>query len=205
MLKTKGDIRKEVRARKRELSPLVFSEESRIICNKLTEICTPLNTTQNKKTASNHISDTNQTIVAYWPMADEIDISPFLETTYKSGSYRIFLPVITGNGIMEFRLFEGRENMAQEPQFGIWEPTSHTTLSPTQTNSNDKLIIIVPGVAFTPQGDRLGRGRGFYDRMLTSFYNAHTIGVCLSCQIYDEIPTDPHDQRMDLVLAPNLL
>ncbi len=194
MLKTKSDIRKEVRARKKELSPLVFSEESNIICKHLELFASNFSSTHKV-----------QNIVAFWPMSDEIDIRPFLESTYNNGAYHIFLPVITGDNTMEFRLFEGKNKMAQEPQFGIWEPTSSTTLTPDQISDDETLIIIVPGVAFTPCGDRLGRGRGFYDRILTAFTNTKKIGVCLSCQIYNELPTDPHDQPMDAILSPVLI
>lgn len=194
MHKTKNDIRKEVRLRKKELSPLVFSSESNSVCQQLNNVCKSFSS----------LTSQGQNIVAFWPMIDEVDIRPFLENLLKENTHNIFLPVITGDGTMEFRLFEGKEKMSQEPQFGIWEPTSRITLKPELQDNNDNLLIIVPGVAFTLNGDRLGRGRGFYDRILTSFPSAHTVGVCLSCQIYDEIPTDPHDQKMNMVITPIL-
>lgn len=205
MLNSKTDIRKEVRARKRELSPLVFSEESRIICEELTKLFPSCpNSLRVFPECSTSVARV-QNIVAYWPMNDELDIRPFLEKIHDNIHYSIYLPVITGDGIMEFRLFEGKDKMAQEPQFGIWEPTSKTTLSSEMVTEDTPLTIIVPGIAFTPHGDRLGRGKGFYDRILTTFQKSRKIGVCLSCQIFDKIPIDPHDQRMDLILSPILL
>ncbi|MDO4461617.1 MAG: 5-formyltetrahydrofolate cyclo-ligase [Bacteroidia bacterium] len=190
MLKTKSDIRKEVRTRKSEFSPLLFSEESKYVCDALYQFC--------------NANDKVTRIVAFWPMKDEVDIRPFLNDLYLSNTHKIYLPVITGDGIMEFRLFEGKQNMAQEPQFGIWEPTSSITLSPNNITAKDNIIIVVPGVAFTPNGDRLGRGRGFYDRILASFPSAITVGVCLSCQLYDELPTDSHDKKIENIIASNI-
>lgn len=62
--------------------------------------------------------------------------------------------------------------------------------------------IIVPGLAFTKHGQRLGRGGGYYDRYLASLPPAtHKIGVCFSLQIVDSLPIEPHDQKMDLVIT----
>lgn len=185
MHKSKSDIRKEVRARKQALSPLSISAASREMCGKL-EV-SPL------------LRDA-QVIVAFWPMKDEIDIRGYLIKEEILGEKKIYLPVITGDGVMEFRLFEGEDKMAQEPQFGIWEPISKEVLLPEKARDK-KLSIIVPGVAFTEKGDRLGRGRGFYDRILCAFEGATTIGVCYKCQIYDELPTDPHDKSIDVVYS----
>ena len=61
-------------------------------------------------------------------------------------------------------------------------------------------LILVPGVAFTRGGERLGRGGGFYDRLLASL-PAHTckIGVCFEAQILPELPVEAHDQRINLL------
>lgn len=183
MHKSKADIRKEVRVRKQALSPLSISTASREMCSKL-EVSSLLREAE--------------VIVAFWPMKDEIDIKEYLIKEETLGEKKIYLPVITGDGIMEFRLFEGEDNMVQELQFGIWEPISKEVLLPDEAGSK-KVAIIVPGVAFTERGDRLGRGRGFYDRILCTFEGAATIGVCYKCQMYDEIPIDPHDRPIDVV------
>lgn len=63
-------------------------------------------------------------------------------------------------------------------------------------------VVIVPGVAFTPDGDRLGQGGGWYDRFLPDV-NEHcvTIGVGFEPQLVDRLPTEPHDVRLDLVVT----
>ena len=63
-------------------------------------------------------------------------------------------------------------------------------------------VVVVPGVAFDRSGARLGRGGGFYDRFLKSLPDGTMrVGACFSAQLQDEIPTDPHDLAVDLVVT----
>jgi 5-formyltetrahydrofolate cyclo-ligase len=62
-------------------------------------------------------------------------------------------------------------------------------------------VVIVPGVGFTRAGARLGRGGGHYDRLL-SHCAATSIGVAFDIQLVDELPTEPHDRPVDLVVTP---
>ena len=61
-------------------------------------------------------------------------------------------------------------------------------------------ILLIPGVAFTRKGLRLGRGKGFYDRYLATFKGVK-IGVCFKEQVLKDIPKDSHDQQMDYVIT----
>ncbi|EJW97620.1 5-formyltetrahydrofolate cyclo-ligase, partial [gut metagenome] len=61
-------------------------------------------------------------------------------------------------------------------------------------------IIIVPGVAFDKNRNRMGRGRGFYDRLLSDV-NATKIGICFGFQISEDIPVEPFDKKMDMVIT----
>ena len=81
--------------------------------------------------------------------------------------------------------------------FGVREPAA----DPAHAVPPDALdLILVPGVAFTRDGARLGRGGGFYDRLLASL-PAHTckIGVCFDSQLVAELPIEPHDQHVDFL------
>ena len=62
-------------------------------------------------------------------------------------------------------------------------------------------LIVVPGLAFTPEGSRLGRGAGFYDRFLSTISRTTLkIGVCFEFQLVSEIPQESHDVKMDAVV-----
>lgn len=64
-------------------------------------------------------------------------------------------------------------------------------------------LVVVPGVAFSPTGVRLGRGGGYYDRYLAQIPIHHRVGVCFRCQRVDEIPLLPHDEVVaEVVSAP---
>ena len=62
-------------------------------------------------------------------------------------------------------------------------------------------LIVVPGVAFDRMGNRMGRGRGFYDRLLKSTPNAYKVGVAFDFQILDTIPTESFDVPMNKVVS----
>lgn len=61
-------------------------------------------------------------------------------------------------------------------------------------------VLIIPGLGFTPKGERLGRGKGYFDRYLENFKGLK-IGLCFKVQLMDELPTDPHDQKMDWIVT----
>ena len=62
-------------------------------------------------------------------------------------------------------------------------------------------LIIVPGVAFDRHGNRIGRGKGYYDRFLCQHLDVKRIGICFDFQLVDEVPTDPLDIKMDEVIS----
>ena len=63
-------------------------------------------------------------------------------------------------------------------------------------------VMVVPGMAFTRDGRRLGRGKGYYDRYLArDGFRAWCIGVCFGCQIVDDLPCEPFDRRVDEVVT----
>ena len=62
-------------------------------------------------------------------------------------------------------------------------------------------FVLVPGVAFSPNGYRLGRGKGYYDKFLSKYSNLFTVGVCFREQFYLDIPTEPHDIPMHKVIV----
>ena len=63
-------------------------------------------------------------------------------------------------------------------------------------------LVLVPGLAFTAEGERLGRGGGFYDRLLSSpGFRAFKVGVCFDRQMRETLPMEPHDQRVHRVVT----
>jgi 5-formyltetrahydrofolate cyclo-ligase len=105
------------------------------------------------------------------------------------------LPVVVGDKL-ELKQFEGVEKM-KKGAFNIMEPQGEAF---SDFDSID--LAIIPGVGFSPQGARLGRGKGYYDRLLPNL-RCPKIGLALPCQIADEIPTEEWDIPMDEVIFGN--
>jgi len=132
-------------------------------------------------------------VLLYWSMADEVQTHAFVERWYKEKT--LLLPCVDGDDL-RLRQYTGPECMVAGEQFGIGEPTGeeYTALDAVE-------LIVVPGVAFDRQNNRMGRGRGFYDRLLKSTPNAVKVGVAYDFQILDSIPVEPHDVKMDRVIT----
>ncbi|MBO7193126.1 MAG: 5-formyltetrahydrofolate cyclo-ligase [Bacteroidaceae bacterium] len=130
-------------------------------------------------------------IALFSPLGDEPLIWPLVEQMSKSLS--VVLPRVEGD-IMNFYTYD-KEAMSVGA-FGINEPRTGVSVSPCDIDA-----IIVPGVAFTACGARMGRGKGFYDKYLSQDgFSALKIGVCFSEQIVDHIPVEQHDVAMDVVI-----
>jgi 5-formyltetrahydrofolate cyclo-ligase len=81
-----------------------------------------------------------------------------------------------------------------------WDLREPPPLRPVTPESID--LILVPGVAFTLEGSRCGRGGGFYDRFLKLIpLTSHRLGICFSFQLVEELPVEPHDLPMDAVIT----
>ena len=86
------------------------------------------------------------------------------------------------------------QSMAEGP-FHILEPQGAPF-----TDSDAIDIVLVPGMAFDAAGHRLGRGRGYYDRLLAAHPAWHKVGVCFPFQRVAEVPIDAHDVSMDEII-----
>lgn len=85
--------------------------------------------------------------------------------------------------------------------FGIREPVTEETVPPVTFD-----VMLIPGVAFSPNGARLGMGKGFYDRFLSGLReDAVKLGVCYELQLTHDIPEEPHDVRMNGVVTNHQL
>lgn len=132
------------------------------------------------------------TVLLYHSLPDEVDTHDFIRRW--AGQKRILLPVVKGEDL-ELRPYTG-DNCLAEGAFHIDEPTG-----PAFTDYVAIDLAIIPGVAFDRQGNRLGRGKGYYDRLLPRLENTYKIGLCFPCQLVDRIPAEAHDVKMDEVLC----
>lgn len=134
-------------------------------------------------------------ILLYAALPDEVDISS-LFTDDKC----IWLPVVDGDTLRIRQYVAGKTSISSG--FHIEEPTADAPELQEAEYSRIQLAII-PGRAFTLSGHRMGRGKGYYDRLLTKL-KCTTLGVCFDCQIVEDLPMDPWDKILDGVIYPSL-
>lgn len=132
------------------------------------------------------------TILLYHSLPDEVNTHSFIKKW--STKKQILLPVVVGNEL-EIRLYNPSEQLATGA-FNILEPTG-----PTFNHYDEIDLIVVPGVAFSRQGHRLGRGKGYYDRLLPRIPHAFRIGICFPFQLIEEIPSEPFDMPMHTIIS----
>lgn len=129
-------------------------------------------------------------ILLYHSLPDELDTRSFLRK-WKDRK-RFFLPRVNG---VNLELLPYDESRLEIGSFHIEEPKGDE-LHPVE----EMELIIVPGVAFDKKGRRLGRGKGFYDRLLADS-KASKIGIAYEFQLMDELPAEEHDIPMDFVIT----
>ncbi len=131
-------------------------------------------------------------MLLYHSLPDEVDTHAFIRRW--SARKRILLPVVKGDDL-ELRLYTGDDRLT-EGAFHIDEPTGTAF---TDYAAID--LAVIPGVAFDRQGNRLGRGKGYYDRLLPRIPTAYKLGLCFPFQVLNQIPAEAHDIPMDEVLT----
>jgi len=174
----KADLRKQIRERKSRYDSATLARMSREIIHRL---------------LSHNRIRRAKTVMMYSSLADEVDTKEALDRLIDIGK-RVVLPVVTGADSMELRLYTGKDCLARG-SFGIEEPQGERF---TALETID--VAVVPGMAFDADGNRLGRGRGYYDRFLSSAPYIYKVGICFDFQKVEAVPITPNDIRMDEVL-----
>lgn len=137
-------------------------------------------------------------VLSFWPMPDEIDLVA-LNIALRNEGKNVYLPIIMGADL-EFHLFQGVDKLIPDPDYGIFQPPLDSPALPPEASQTEDLVILTPGIAFAPDGRRLGRGKGFYDRAFLDFPCAVRIGVGFECQLVPDVPTDWNDVPLDFLI-----
>ncbi|MCM8536178.1 MAG: 5-formyltetrahydrofolate cyclo-ligase [Lentisphaeraceae bacterium] len=130
-----------------------------------------------------------ESIGSYIAMKDEVDLS-FIGFESK----KVFLPVYDAKSKDYYMARVTSSSDLREGKFGILEPKA----SCTRAQKNEIDLWFIPGRAFDKDGNRLGRGRGFYDRLLAE-ESGSKVGVPPDGKVFDEIPVDDWDVRMSFL------
>ena len=137
-------------------------------------------------------------ILFFAPMADELDIWPVLELSLALGT-TCALPFFDAEKkTYGARVLEKLTTDIVTGKFGVREPAA----SCAEISLNQFDLVLVPGLAFDLRGNRLGRGQGFYDRILAAASGVKC-GVAYDFQLLATIPTEPHDAPVNFILTPS--
>lgn len=139
-----------------------------------------------------------RTVLLTASLADEVDLTPLIERAQAAGK-RCALPFFNA-AAQEYGVREWNRPVGEllPGAYGVREPGESCGEVPFP----DLDFILVPGVAFTSSGMRLGRGKGYFDRLLLRASSAVTCGIGFDCQMVPSIPAEAHDVAMDFVLTP---
>jgi len=137
-------------------------------------------------------------------MADELDLDA-LHRLYWQAGQPVHLPRVAAPGRLTWHAVTASDQLVPGA-YGIREPDP-ASLPAMELPGG--AIVLVPGVAFTRDGRRLGQGGGFYDRLLAARPDLRPVGVGFACQLLAELPSEAHDRPLcglviagEVVLAP---
>lgn len=177
-MKTKKELRREIALKKRQQPEEALREWSATLLQAI----------------ENHpMFRKAKTLLLYYSLPDEVQTHDFAERWSKEKE--IILPVVKGNEL-ELRRYTGKDSL-KKGSYGIEEPAGTPLADYTQIE-----LALIPGVSFDANGNRLGRGKGYYDRLLPRL-RSYNIGICFRFQVSPEIPAEPFDRKMDEVWTEN--
>lgn len=178
----KAEVRRRIRMRIRALDPGDRAEAARAITLRIRNLSA---------------WNTSRCILLFAPLKDEPDLWDLLTIALEEGRAVALPSFVSETGIYGARRILHPERDLVPGRFGVREPGPNCQEVPLEALD----FAVVPGLAFTQEGWRLGRGGGFYDRLLKAT-PALRCGVGLDEQILAQLPAEPHDVQLDFVVTP---
>lgn len=176
---SKSELRTQIRDRLKNISLAVRTVESMELCARLEP---------QLRSA--------QTILFYAPLPDELDVWPLMEKLLQSKICALPAFDVVSQTYLARRVKNLKTDIVTG-KFGVAEPLPDCE----QIALNQFHLALVPGLAFDSRGNRLGRGKGFYDRILSEVRGVKC-GVSYDFQFLEKIAVEPHDVRMDFIFTP---
>ncbi|MGM0431822.1 MAG: 5-formyltetrahydrofolate cyclo-ligase [Spirochaetota bacterium] len=182
----KRHIRDDIAQRLAALQPAEIARKSRAICGKLIDYLESM-------------EPQVDLLLAYSSMQREVQTDLLLNWAH-THQIALALPRISPQQRhMRFHLVKPEEldTSLETHRLGFKQPTEQLPLIEHGVFQTKNTVIIVPGMAFTATGERLGRGGGYYDRFLASSRDCVLpLGVCFREQVLESLPTTGHDQSI---------
>lgn len=173
----KQELRKAIRQRKRAMTPEEIESRSHALCRKFLE------------SDAYHRAET---IYGYLPYNQEVRTVPILEKALADGK-RVAVPKVYGDE-MKFIYLEDLSRV-EAGYAGIPEPVADGPVA-----EDREALVLMPGLAFDPQGHRIGYGGGFYDKFLSREPGHKTVALCYEFQLVEQLETEEFDIPVDVVI-----
>lgn len=172
----KREVRGIMTQKARVLNEEDRKEHSRKICERLQEL---------------EAFQEAESVLFYYPVNHEVDVRPILEEMRDT---KVLLLPVAHRRFLEMRRYTGRVHL-HRGRFGIPEPSG-------VIYTGKPSMIIVPGVAFDADCNRMGHGGGYYDRFLRQYSHIPVVALAYDFQMVKKVPAGSHDQKVDMILTP---
>ena len=144
-----------------------------------------------------------QIVYAYMALPDEVDLSVLIDDALCKNK-TVYVPKVVPNS-NKMIFFDYSKCQFENGSFGILEPKTED-IKEEKITGDQTVIFLVPGRVFGEDGERIGRGKGFYDIYLSNFLKTQkksvlVAGVCFPIQIGKQVPTTEHDIKMDQIFT----
>jgi 5-formyltetrahydrofolate cyclo-ligase len=133
-------------------------------------------------------------LLAYVSKPEEADTRDIIEQALERNA-AVYVPRALNDGQLEWVSVQSLDELVPG-DFGVMEPAADA--EPASPPS--EAVALIPGVAFDRNGNRLGWGQGYFDRFLAAFEGV-AVGLAYDCQIYEELPHEPHDRPVAIVVT----
>ena len=131
-------------------------------------------------------------VALFFPLRDEVQVGDVVEAV--AAERTVVLPRVEGD-VMRFYPFE--PGKVAKGAYGITEPLGDVPIDPASID-----VMVVPGVAYSADGCRMGRGKGYYDKYMSlPGFSAYKIGVCYAEQMLPSLPCEEHHIKVDEVIS----
>jgi len=139
-----------------------------------------------------------EVILFYLSLPDEVQTYEMVKDSLRIGK-RVAVPVVNleEKEIIPFELKNSKFKLIPGP-FGILQPDKDDCY-PLLKEDID--LVIVPGIAFDSRGGRIGFGKGFYDRFLSTLSDVGSVALAFECQVFDKVPCDRHDVKVNFIIT----
>lgn len=185
---TKSQIRKSILERRKNMAEEELATQSKKIALMLEE--------------SNYYKDCS-IIFTYVSFPPEVDTIAIIEKAW-SDNKTVYVPKVKGKELIFYKIYDFKS--LSRSKFGILEPLEgvHIAYGPN-TNPDELKLMLIPGLAFDPSGNRIGYGAGYYDRFLTEHKEQKFVKMALSYdfQIQKQLEAEEHDIKVDYIISPD--